>query len=127
MNEWREQALSQLCAFCSPDRRKESANLCNGDLSKVTVSLNSYRTPVAYRWVFVARSRKELRMRVAAAGNGWALGPLTERSFADEGPAPELIPSRTRFFKREMTSLQSGAFFVTRSTTPLSAASRRIA
>src|ERR1017187_198513 len=24
--DWRNQALSQLCAFCSPDRRKESAN-----------------------------------------------------------------------------------------------------
>jgi hypothetical protein len=35
MNEWREQALSQLCAFCSPDRRKESANLCYGDFSPV--------------------------------------------------------------------------------------------
>ncbi len=29
--------LSQLCAFCSPDRRKESANLCYRDLSTVTV------------------------------------------------------------------------------------------
>jgi len=26
-SSWREQALSQLCAFCSPYRRKESANL----------------------------------------------------------------------------------------------------
>src|SRR4029077_19761482 len=33
-----EQALSQLCAFCSPDRRKESANLCYGDVTP-TVSL----------------------------------------------------------------------------------------
>ena len=27
------QALAQLCAFCSPDRRKESANLCYRDFS----------------------------------------------------------------------------------------------
>jgi hypothetical protein len=33
-----DQALSQLCAFCSPDRRKESANLCYGDLSTETRS-----------------------------------------------------------------------------------------
>src|ERR1039458_4970700 len=30
-------ALSQLCVFCSPDRRKESANLCYGDVSPTTV------------------------------------------------------------------------------------------
>ena len=27
------QALSQLCAFCSPDRRKESAKLCYRDFA----------------------------------------------------------------------------------------------
>jgi hypothetical protein len=32
-----EQALSQLCAFCSPDRRKESANLCYRDFSTAPV------------------------------------------------------------------------------------------
>jgi hypothetical protein len=26
-------AFSQLCAFCSPDRRRESANLCYGDVT----------------------------------------------------------------------------------------------
>ncbi len=28
-------ALAQLCAFCSLDRRKESANLCYGDVTTV--------------------------------------------------------------------------------------------
>src|SRR6266446_131837 len=32
----RNQALSQLCAFCSPDRRKESANLCYAMLRQLT-------------------------------------------------------------------------------------------
>src|ERR1019366_8374369 len=31
----RKQALSQLCAFCSPDRRKESANLCYRDVTPI--------------------------------------------------------------------------------------------
>ncbi len=31
------QAISQLCAFCSPDRRTESASLCYGDFSPVTM------------------------------------------------------------------------------------------
>src|ERR1035438_5041123 len=31
----RNQSITQLCAFCSPDRRKESANLCYGDFSTV--------------------------------------------------------------------------------------------
>src|SRR6266705_6546350 len=30
---WRCQAFAQLCPFCSPDRRKESANLCYRDFS----------------------------------------------------------------------------------------------
>ncbi len=30
-----EQALSQLCAFCSPDMRKESANLCYGNFRQL--------------------------------------------------------------------------------------------
>src|SRR6266478_7696124 len=33
-----DQAFTQLCAFCSLDRRKESANLCYRDVSPITVS-----------------------------------------------------------------------------------------
>jgi hypothetical protein len=34
-----DQALTQACAFCSPDKRKESANLCYGDISPVDPAL----------------------------------------------------------------------------------------
>jgi predicted Zn-dependent protease with MMP-like domain len=34
-DSWSKQAFSQLCAFCSPDRRRESANLCYGDVATV--------------------------------------------------------------------------------------------
>jgi hypothetical protein len=37
----RKQALSQLCALCSPDRRKESANLCYRD---VTTGMRHWRS-----------------------------------------------------------------------------------
>jgi hypothetical protein len=39
-------SLSQLCAFCSPDRRKESANLCYGDFAPVEAALLQARPDV---------------------------------------------------------------------------------
>ena len=33
---------SQLCTFCSPDRRKESANLCYGDFAPTVGTLSGY-------------------------------------------------------------------------------------
>jgi len=50
------QALSQLCAFCSLDRRKGSSNLCYGD---VTTSHKPCQKPIpTYR--VVVNSCKEL-------------------------------------------------------------------
>jgi hypothetical protein len=40
----RNQSITQLCAFCSPDRRKESANLCYGDLSSTTDPISGLPT-----------------------------------------------------------------------------------
>jgi hypothetical protein len=46
-------ALSQLCAVCSPDRRKESANLCYRDFTPIDSlalrrGLGDHRTDVTF-------------------------------------------------------------------------------
>src|SRR5882724_8954454 len=42
-----KQALSQLCAFCSPNRRKKSANSCYGDISTISEDGNSFTLAVS--------------------------------------------------------------------------------
>src|ERR1019366_6789463 len=81
--------LSQLCAFCSPDRRKESAKLCYGDFSTVIITRENVTLPSV-----------NCRMKSLKCSKLYSLAQGWWRTSATSGSKTLGVPLKEKYMQR---------------------------